>query len=497
MTRSNRHILFFTPFFLGILLLSLDVSFAQQPYGSAIPGHPEEAKDMRLVGFHDLQGRSAYQPVILQQGDRWIAYIGLQPGSSINPLSGITEGNGSLVVDVTDPKSPRLLSHIPADRINPEKVFERGAQMVQACSIGDRTYMLRAISAVITEVNTSRHEVWDVTDPFEPVFVKTIVNGLQDTHKSWWECDSGIAYLVGAKPGWRVPRMAKIYDLSDPANPRFIRDFALPGQEPGAQVQPVPGGHVNSAGLPGGGLHGPIVLDDRVYFANGPQRNGVLQIVDREKLLSGNPEPTTENLVYPQLGRLDIYRGWGVHTAFPMLDMEIPDFRKFGRGRVHDFVIAVSEIAGDYCEEFPHLVLFVDITVPDKPTPVSNYMVPESEGDFCERGGRFGPHSSNESFTPIYYKKIVFIAYFNAGVRAVDVRNPFRPEEIAYYIPSTTANTTPSCIAIEGKRQCKRAIQTNNVEVDDRGFIYIVDRAETGMHILELTGSARAIANFP
>ncbi|MGH8058885.1 MAG: hypothetical protein ACREOH_16885 [Candidatus Entotheonellia bacterium] len=28
-------------------------------------------------------------------------------------------------------------------------------------------------------------------------------------------------------------------------------------------------------------------------------------------------------------------------------------------------------------------------------------------------------------------------------------------------------------------------------------FIYTVDRANTGMHVLELTGAARAIANFP
>jgi hypothetical protein len=32
------------------------------------------------------------------------------------------------------------------------------------------------------------------------------------------------------------------------------------------------------------------------------------------------------------------------------------------------------------------------------------------------------------------------------------------------------------------------------VETDDRGYIYIVDRANTGMHILELTGDARAVA---
>ena len=47
--------------------------------------------------------------------------------------------------------------------------------------------------------------------------------------------------------------------------------------------------------------------------------------------------------------------------------------------------------------------------------------------------------------------------------------------------------------ALEAER---KAIQTNNVEVDDRGYIYIVDRANTGMHILELTGPARKVANM-
>jgi len=46
------------------------------------------------------------------------------------------------------------------------------------------------------------------------------------------------------------------------------------------------------------------------------------------------------------------------------------------------------------------------------------------------------------------------------------------------------------------KAATTKAIQTNNVEVDERGFIYIVDRANTGMHILELTGNARKIANW-
>ena len=42
------------------------------------------------------------------------------------------------------------------------------------------------------------------------------------------------AYLVSGEPGWKVRRMTQIYDLSDPAHPVFIRDFGLPGQQPGS-----------------------------------------------------------------------------------------------------------------------------------------------------------------------------------------------------------------------------------------------------------------------
>ena len=37
-------------------------------------GDPPEFSNMRLVGFSDLQGRSAYQPTIHHQGNRWIIY---------------------------------------------------------------------------------------------------------------------------------------------------------------------------------------------------------------------------------------------------------------------------------------------------------------------------------------------------------------------------------------------------------------------------------------
>ena len=161
-------------------------------------------------------------------------------------------------------------------------------------------------------------------------------------------------------------------------------------------------------------------------------------------------------------------------------------------------MVLVNEAIRNECREQRQMVFLVDVTTPSKPFSVANFQVPEASGNFCTRGGRFGAHASNESFTPIYYGRLVFISYFNAGVRAVDIRDPYRPQEVAFYIPAITEKTDKRCVpAAGGGEACKVAIQTNNVEVDDRGYIYIVDRANTGMHILELTGAARAIARFP
>ena len=471
---------------LTLLMGGAGLVSAQQSSPGEVAGQKAEQKDMQLKGYNDLQGRSAYQPIIQKQGDRWIAYVGHHGGEAINPLTGKAEPNGTSIVDVTNPAQPQYLYHIPGGKGAGEA---GGAQMVRACEGKDlpkgtpgKTYLLR------TNGNLAQ-EIWDVTNPSNPTLVSTVVTGLNGTHKNWWECDTGIAYLVsdGRPTGWRTNRMTKIYDLSDPAHPRFIRDFGRPGQEPGSSG-PVPEG-----------VHGPIRLGNRVYFAYGTSVDGMLQIVDREKLLRGNPEspnplaPTPANLLYPQVGRLDMSPNWGAHTSFPILGVQIADFAKNLNGQVRDFVFVTSEATANNCQEFRHLTFVVDITTESKPFSVANFQVPESSGNFCDRGGRFGPHATSESFTPIYYKKIVFISYFNAGVRAADIRDPYRPTEVAFYIPATTAKTDKRCGQVGGAETCKVAIQTNNVEVDERGFIYIVDRANTGMHILELTGAARAI----
>ena len=434
-----------------------------------------ESSNMRLVGYSSLQARTAYQPTIARQGDRWIAYVGHHGDRKPNPLSARLEDNGTSIVDVTDPANPRYLAHIPGEEGRAE---QGGAQMVRICSgadlpKGDRSkfYMLRTFGNVA-------HEMWDVTDPAKPSLLTTIIKGLKGTHKSWWECDTGIAYLISGDPQWRTSRMTLIYDLSDPANPRFIRSFGLVGQEPG------------SSGAVPTSLHGPISTGpkgNRVYFGYGTSENGVLQIVDRDKLLNGPKEPTRENLLAAQIARVDLPSINGAHTVFPLLGVEMAEFEKSYRGRTRDFIVVTDEAIQKECLEGRQMVWIVDITTETKPFGVANWTVPERSGNFCTRGGRFGTHSSNENMTPIYYKRLMFFAHFNAGVRAVDVRDPFNPKEVAYYIPAMTNDTvvleTPANQATKlpyTEASARRAIQTNNVEVDERGYIYIVDRANTG-----------------
>src|SRR5215208_2823887 len=471
--------------FVGVLLATVTANAQQQKVGA-----PPEASNMRLVGWTDLQARSAYQPTIHRQGDRWIAYIGHHGGSDdiptpANPMTGKAEPNGTSIVDVTDPASPKYLRHLPGQ---PGKYEAGGAQMVRLCDgaslpKGDRSavYMLRTFGG-------EAHEIWNVANPAEPVLL-TRIDGLKDTHKSWWECDTGIAYLVGGAPDWRTKRMTQIYDLSDPKNPVKIRDFGLVGQEPGA------------TGTVPTDLHGPISTGpqgNRVYFAYGTNKGGVLQIVDREKLLKGPKEPTPENLRQPVVGQLDMLPLNGAHTSFPLGKMKIAEFAKDKAGGIRDIVMIVDESLVSECQaaETRQMVWFVDVTVETRPMVISNFNVPEAGGSFCDRGGRFGAHSSNESMAPVFYKKLAFVTWFNAGVRAIDVRDPFQPKEVGYFIPSITESTDKRCIKVDGKDRCKIAIQSNNVETDDRGYIYVVDRANTGMHILELTGEARKAAGM-
>ena len=95
-------------------------------------------------------------------------------------------------------------------------------------------------------------------------------------------------------------------------------------------------------------------------------------------------------------------------------------------------------------------------------------------------GGRFGPHQLAETKDgEIIGGMLLYVAYFNAGLRIVDLADPYHPREVGFYIPDPVGSSTG---------RGKTIIQTNDVDLDYRGFIYITDRAGNGLHILEFTG---------
>src|SRR6266581_3260050 len=445
------------------IIVALGLTLVAHPRFTKAEDDAPQLHDLRLVGHHAL----GTNPVT---GD---------PLPSFNPLTGQNEENGTSIVDVTDPKKPKYLFHLPV-----ANGAGGGQQMVRVCDgstlpIHDnKVYLLRSYA-------DSAHEIWDVTNPSNPLPVRTVaggnpvISGLTGTHKSWWECDSGTAWVVGRRAtdtaaGWRPGNHIMVFDISNPANPVFLRDWALDGQQPGGVLPP------NFTAVPS--IHGPISLGptgNRVYFAYGTSSNGVMQIADRQKILTtpANDYKTAE------IGRFVMQPVWGAHTSFPVLGVTLPDWAPNAPagGNVRDFVVVTSEAGGAFCQQsIRHLTFVVDITgvAPNnehRPQGVGTFEVPASSGDFCNKGGRFGPHATNENFGPPFYKKIVFVSYFNAGVRAFDIRNPFDPKEVAFFIPKPTGNTDFRCGTLNGvPNVCKQVIQTNNVDTDERGFIYIV-----------------------
>jgi predicted RNA-binding protein with TRAM domain len=63
--------------------------------------------------------------------------------------------------------------------------------------------------------------------------------------------------------------------------------------------------------------------------------------------------------------------------------------------------------------------------------------------------------------------------------------NPYRIEEVGYYIPKATPRSYP----IEEGQPV--VIQINDVDIDHRGLAYASDRAGGGLFILEYTGGKK------
>ena len=256
------------------------------------------------------------------------------------------------------------------------------------------------------------------------------------------------------------------------------------------------------------------VIGNRIYAAWGVGDDGVLQILDRKKLLPTthggtwnglNPDrPTEQDLLDPLAGILYMSPDQGGHTSFPIFGMKPASYQNFTEFKTRDIVLLASEATADLCQEAPHWSFVVDVTVENSKTappgtrvetnPWQGPMVLSTmsvdprrgekyaRGNYCTRGARFGVHSSEENFRNPYYGRVTFLAYFTGGVRAWDIREPQAPVEVGFYVPVANANTTQP-----------DGYMTNNVEVDNRGNIYATDRNGSGLDILQLRGRARSI----
>ena len=402
------------------------------------PARTAEAHNVRLLGHSDLQGRSSLQIVL--KGN--FAYIGHHRGEELNPLTGKVEPNGTSLVDVSNPREPRVVVHIPG-----KKGAESRAVQVSIQHFDGRDYLLRNQESD----EFTGFEVWDITVKTHPRLV-SIIGPLQAAHKSWWDSKTGYAYLSGTQPGWRGQHLI-LYDLKNPHRPKFVANWGLPQQQPGG------------SGGDGVSLHHPVISGNRAYLSY--LFGGDLVILD----IADKVKPR-------MIAHLDFSPPFsGIHTAVPYNGLPVSNFTK-GRGDVRNFLVVSEEALALNCQELRRQIYIVDATEEAHPIPVATFKVPD--GDFCERGGRFGPHQFAETKDgePIG-GTLVYIAYFNAGLRVVDISDPYRPREAGFFIPEPSAAE---------KMPGRGPIQTNDVDLDYRGFIYLTDRAGHGLHILEYTG---------
>ncbi len=515
-----------------------------------------ERKNINRTGHTDLQGRPSYMPNVIDYPDgRTILFAGTHNNAPVpvaactapalpNPLNNnACEFSGTVIVDVTDPFNPVEKFHIPAPgggqgQAQSERMC-LGSQLPNAAANGlvGKVYMMRNVQGG----TSSGYEVWDVTNVSAPVLVSNLLN-IRSTHKMWWECNTGIAYMPGSKnsvlvagtPLWRQSQAMLIYDWSNPnAAPTYIRTFGLPGGEPTAT-----GGVPNS-------LHGAIsahehpqaaqslargatandVVGNRIYAAWGVGDDGVTTIIDRKKLLpaayGGTWVPATSNSLdsptqaeligpnSPTVGYMTMSPEQGGHTTMPIFGIKPPSFQFHNEFATRDIMVVTSEATADgvngRCNEAPHAAFIEDISIENSMTAPPGTRVEHdpyqgpmmlstmwidprfgaryARGNYCTRGARFGVHSSEENFRNPLYGKLTVLAYFNGGVRVWDIREPYTPMQIAFYVPEANANTAPA------------GYMSNNAEVDNRGNIYIVDRNGAGLDILQLFGCASSIVS--
>lgn len=372
-----------------------------------------EQRGLELVGHTDLDGKGDGMQ-IMRAGN--IAYVGHMGDFGV----------GTSVVEVSDPARPRVLRQIPV----PKGTHSHKVQLADGLLLANHEqYPYRV--GVPESTGLLVYDVSRAADPRRIGFLP--IDGL-GVHRIWY-AGGRFAYASARENGYRN-RILIVVDLADPARPRLASRWWWPGQREG-----------DAAPLPGDsdvGAHHVIVRGDRAYGGYFDAGVVAFRVRDGALELVGSLSWAERSGGHPH-----------THTALPLGD--------------RDLLVVTDEAIEPDCEGARKDVHVVDISDVAHPKEISRFPVPV--GDYCSRGLRFGPHNVHENRPGTYQSdRIVYVTYFNAGLRVYDTADPLRPVEIASYVPEAPPG--------------QPAIQLNDVLVDADGLIFVTDRVRGGLYIL-------------
>jgi hypothetical protein len=408
------------------------------------------AENIRPIGYSDLDGRGgAFKMAIKELNGRWYLYMGH------------LWNRGWSIVDVTDPAAPKVVKFISG----PENTWTIQMDLHDNIMITALQSCGPAWGCDPAKPFEEGVLIWDISDPVNPKQLSHWKTGSTGTHRNVYP-GGKYTYLSAGMPGFQG-NILVILDISDPAHPEDAGRWWMPGQKDG-----------EARTKPDIGFHGPVMLEnDTAYLGYGPAVV-ILDLTDKSR---------------PKLiGRLDTsppFKGgsMGEHDV-----LKIPG---------KPLLFAHSEAGGGDtpdgpppCSEPLDLAGMVDVSDLTKPRLISTLPLPvPPKGapytDFCDKAGRFGPHNTNiEQHLPDVEKQgdLIYLTYFNAGLRIFDIKNPRVPREVAWFIPPTPTKRI-------GLLPAKLVNQTEDVLVDRRGNIYITDK-QWGLFVLRYTGKRQLLA---
>lgn len=351
-------------------------------------------------------------------------------------------------IDVTDPRKPEVVcqTDLPHQRMRSNSLELSGDIMAVAYQVKE------------PGLTPAGFELFDVSTPEEPrsiAFFDASGPYSRGVHQLWF-CDGAFVHMAAGAHDFQPRNQLddqcyRIIDVRTPSRPVEVGRWWLPGTREG-DAAPPPVRHKGAADM-GFRAHNTNVYPqrpDRAYLGYIDAGMIVLDIADK-----ANPKLVSRWDNSPP------YSGF-THTVLPLFERNL--------------YVVTDESTVDSAADWPKLIWIMDAREETNPVPIAT-CPPPAYDLFAGRGGRFGAHNIHEN-TPVptswQSDQVVIGTFFNAGLRAFDISNPYAPVEIAHFTPPA-----PS-LAPTG------AIQLNDVFVDERGVIYTVDRHVGGLYILEM-----------